>query len=257
METNGLADSSQLVQTFWLDEGVGSRVQLHQTIAVVDTLNFRKHADSQEVPKDEDEQNAHPENELLLRQLVHADKILLNKVDLLEQQCQKDQKPLAEEIQHVKQCIAHVNKHALLKETTYAKADLQFLITKDKEVGQLEKSMVKSSHALSHAIIDSIKSVYVALEDQGKALPLDKDKLEFFIGELLWEGPTTRNLQIMRCKGTFVDKSTGTAYILQGVEDLFEFREVKEEPRCSFLFVGKGDINGEAIKKEIIERCCT
>ena len=26
IETNGLADSSQLVQTFWLDEGVGSRV---------------------------------------------------------------------------------------------------------------------------------------------------------------------------------------------------------------------------------------
>ena len=26
VETNGLADSSQLVQTFWLDEGVGSRV---------------------------------------------------------------------------------------------------------------------------------------------------------------------------------------------------------------------------------------
>ena len=26
VETNGLADSSQLVQTFWLDEGVGSKV---------------------------------------------------------------------------------------------------------------------------------------------------------------------------------------------------------------------------------------
>ena len=26
VEANGLADSSQLVQTFWLDEGVGSKV---------------------------------------------------------------------------------------------------------------------------------------------------------------------------------------------------------------------------------------
>ena len=67
VETNGLADSSQLVQTFWLDDQVGSRVQLHQTIALVDSLNFRKHAESKEVPKDEDQMNEHPENELLLR----------------------------------------------------------------------------------------------------------------------------------------------------------------------------------------------
>ena len=29
IETNGLADSSQLVQTFWLDDGMCSKVQLH------------------------------------------------------------------------------------------------------------------------------------------------------------------------------------------------------------------------------------
>ena len=90
IETNGLADSSQLVQTFWLDEGVGSKVQLHQTISVIDTLNFQKHVSSVEVLKDEDDQNTHPENELLLRQLVHADKILLNKVDLLQKKCEEE-----------------------------------------------------------------------------------------------------------------------------------------------------------------------
>lgn len=84
IETNGLADSSQLVQTFWLDEGVGSRVMLHQTITMIDTVNFSAHCDSKEILKDEDDQNTHPENELLLRQIVHADRILLNKIDLLE-----------------------------------------------------------------------------------------------------------------------------------------------------------------------------
>ena len=29
VETNGLADTSELVETFWLDEGVGSHVQLY------------------------------------------------------------------------------------------------------------------------------------------------------------------------------------------------------------------------------------
>ncbi len=55
VETNGLADSSQLVQTFWLDEGVGSKVQLHQTITVIDAVHFGKHVDTVTVPKDEDE----------------------------------------------------------------------------------------------------------------------------------------------------------------------------------------------------------
>ena len=35
------------------------------------------------MPDDDDKTNTIPENELLLRQLVHADKILLNKVDLV------------------------------------------------------------------------------------------------------------------------------------------------------------------------------
>lgn len=52
---------------------------------MIDTVNFGKHVDSVAVPKDEDQENTHPENELLLRQLVHADKVLLNKVDLLDQ----------------------------------------------------------------------------------------------------------------------------------------------------------------------------
>jgi len=40
VETNGLADPSLLVQTFWLDEGVGSKVQLHQCVALIDAKSF-------------------------------------------------------------------------------------------------------------------------------------------------------------------------------------------------------------------------
>mmetsp|Transcript_7009 Transcript_7009/g.11771 ORF Transcript_7009/g.11771 Transcript_7009/m.11771 type:complete len:137 (+) Transcript_7009:150-560(+) len=83
VETNGLADSSQLIQSFWLDEGLCSKVRLHQAISVVDTLTFSKKLESELVVEDKDRQNSLPENELLLRQLLHADKILLNKVDLL------------------------------------------------------------------------------------------------------------------------------------------------------------------------------
>ena len=48
----------------------------------------------------------------------------------------------------------------------------------------------------------------------------------------------------MRCKGIFTDSITGKDFMLQGVEDLFEFREVvgeeTEKKQATFLFVVKG-----------------
>jgi len=61
----------------------------------------------------------HPENELLLRQLVYADKILINKVDLLEKQGQ----PGA--IDFIETCIRKVNADAHIEQCSYAQVDLE------------------------------------------------------------------------------------------------------------------------------------
>ena len=68
---------------------------------------------------------------------------------------------------------------------------------------------------------------------------------------------------MMRYKGCFIDKETKKLNIMQGVEDLFEFREIDdagtEESSSSatsqFLFVGRGDISADEISKLIIEKC--
>jgi G3E family GTPase len=73
-----------------------------------------------------------------------------------------------------------VNKHAEIVESIYAKAPLEFLISKGEKP---ELVPIESSHALSHKIIDNIKSVYIEIDQA-----LDRAKMEFFIGELLWEG---------------------------------------------------------------------
>jgi hypothetical protein len=73
--------------------------------------------------------------------------------------------------------------------------------------------------------------------------------LERFLGELLWEKP--HDIQIMRCKGSLVslnEHSVPTEYILQGVDDLFEFREMSEASAVEgvykhrLLFIGRGII---------------
>lgn len=158
-------------------------------------------------------------NELLLRQLVHADKILINKVDQLKQESK------AQVLEDIHSSIKHVNKHALIQETTYAQASLEFLLDKaqDSGVQQELRLALKDNHKLSHRIMDEIKSVYIKIDEQ---MQLDKDKLENYIGTLLWEGPSTLNIQVMRCKGIFTEAQSGKPYMLQGVEDLFEFREV-------------------------------
>ena len=78
IETNGLADPCQLVQTFWLDDYLMSKVSFHSCICLVDCSNFLQKLSEAETKEKAD----FPENELLVRQLVYADKLLLNKCDL-------------------------------------------------------------------------------------------------------------------------------------------------------------------------------
>jgi hypothetical protein len=56
---------------------------------------------------------------------------------------------------------------------------------------------------------------------------LDRSKFEPLMGQYLWE--PENELQIMRCKGKFSainDEGKPSLFILQGVGDVFEFREV-------------------------------
>ena len=63
-----------------------------------------------------------PENELLTRQLIYADKILINKTDLLEEASRE------ESIQYVRDCVTRVNSAANITVTQYSKVDLDYLI---------------------------------------------------------------------------------------------------------------------------------
>ena len=77
---------------------------------------------------------------------MHADKILLNKVDLL--------KDATDDLAHIRSCISHVNKHAKLQETSYAKADLDFLLEKHSQ--SISPVAVADDHALSHEVMKQI-----------------------------------------------------------------------------------------------------
>ena len=74
VELNGLADPSQIIHTFWVDDGQGSLIELHQVVALVDAKSFAKKLESTTILSQADsgaltdkEDSKFPENELLLR----------------------------------------------------------------------------------------------------------------------------------------------------------------------------------------------
>jgi G3E family GTPase len=67
-------------------------------------------------------ENSFPENELLVRQLIYADRILINKIDLVPE----PERSLM--IEFMRECIEKVNPNAVINQTTYSKVDLNALI---------------------------------------------------------------------------------------------------------------------------------
>ena len=101
------------MQTFWLDDGLQSKVLLHSCVCLIDAKEFEIKLESTKM-KDatlEDTTTADsnfPENELLLRQLIFADRILINKTDQLP--ADEEQKQTA--LDNIMKAIARVNTQA-------------------------------------------------------------------------------------------------------------------------------------------------
>ena len=74
IETTGLADPAPVAQTFFVDERVTNRYKLDGIITVVDAKHI--------IPRIEEEKPEDVENEAV-EQLAFADRILLNKIDLV------------------------------------------------------------------------------------------------------------------------------------------------------------------------------
>ncbi|TNV72799.1 hypothetical protein FGO68_gene12030 [Halteria grandinella] len=262
VEMNGLADPSQIVQTFWVDDGLGSMVILHQTIALVDVGSFgRKLASTKVIEAVEstkglgsgvyfEEQASgkeYSERDLLLRQLVYADKILLNKIDLIPSST------FEQTLSEVRDLITQVNPTAELRESTYSQADLDFLIDKsDTAIKPSPPPHTHShdcSHSCTHIHLPDIQSIFL---DFGASL-FDLQQLERCLGELLWEQPNSMGATIMRCKGT-LNANDGQSYMLQGVEEVFEVKRVDGvSTNSKLLFIGRG-IDREALFK-VLQSC--
>ena len=224
IETTGLADPAPVAQTFFIDESVASLCQLDGIITVVDTKHIMQHL--------REEKPEGVENESV-EQVAFADRILLNKTDLVS----------AEELNNVKAEITKINNRVEMIECQHSKVDPKKLIgikafdlqrCLDIEPSFLDDE--EHSHAHSHVHDHSVSSIGFKFSD----CDLSLGQLQEFIRSLM----INQGKDLYRYKGVISVKGMDKRFVFQGVHMLFggDFTEPwkKDEVRESrFIFIGK------------------
>tara|TARA_Y100000589_G_C27193491_1_gene645773 strand:+ start:3558 stop:4745 length:1188 start_codon:yes stop_codon:yes gene_type:complete len=234
IETTGLADPAPVAQTFFADERVAENYNLDGIITVVDAKHIIQHLD--------DEKPEGIENESV-EQLAFADRIMLNKIDLVNDQ----------EMAHVESRIKSINGFAPIFHTQNSIIDPKELIN----IGafDLEKTLEMDPEFLDteaeHEHDDRVTSTSMKFEGE-----LNVNKLERYIGKLMREDGEN----LFRYKGVLAVKGIDEKYVFQGVHMLFggDFsRDIGlwkegETRECRFVFIGK-DLDHDALQKGLLE----
>jgi len=233
IETTGLADPAPVAQTFFVEEDVARSYHLDSIVTVVDAKHCLQHL-NEEKPEG-------VENECV-EQIAFADRILLNKCDLVNE----------EQLDEVQKAIKAINKHADVVPTKYSKVDPMKLLNVGAfdvdRVVKMDPEFLNTDGDHQHDL--SVSSVSVRFEGE-----LNYTQLSSWIRGLM----KTKANDLFRYKGVFAVSGTNMKYVFQGVHMLFSGRlepdhkwkedEVRE---CRFVFIGR-DLNKDELEKGVME----
>ena len=233
IETTGLADPAPVAQTFFVDERVTERYRLDGIVTVVDAKHIIQHLDEEKPEGIENES---------VEQLAFADRIMLNKIDLV------DEDGLAE----VESRIKSINAFAPITRTQNSIIDPNELIN----IGafDLDRTLEMDPEFLDteaeHEHDDRVTSTSYRFVGE-----LNANRLKAWIGKLMRE----QGEDLFRYKGVLAVKGMDAKFVFQGVHMLFggEFSEEiglwkeGEERECRFVFIGR-DLDPEALQQGLM-----
>ena len=234
IETTGLADPAPVAQTFFVDDKVVERYRLDGIITVVDAKHIIQHLDDE---KPEDIENESVE------QLAFADRIMLNKIDLVDE----------DGLKIVETRIKSINNHAPIFRTENSLIDPKELIN----IGSfdLDRTLEMDPEFLDtdaeHEHDQRVTSTSARFEGD-----LNVNKLERWIGTLMRD----KGEDLFRYKGVLSVKGMDEKFVFQGVHMLFSGDYSKEiglwkegETReCRFVFIGR-DLDHKALQDGLME----
>ena len=234
IETTGLADPAPVAQTFFVDDKVVERYKLDGIITVVDAKHIIQHVDEEKPDGVENES---------VEQLAFADRIMLNKIDLVSE----------EELQDVEKKIKSINGFAPIFRTENSLINPKELIGIGsfdlKRTLEMDPEFLDTDAEHEHdQRVTSTSSKFIG--------ELNVNKLEKWVGNLL----RTKAQDLFRYKGVLAVKGTDEKYVFQGVHMLFAGNFSKdiglwkddEERECRFVFIGR-DLDHEALQEGLME----
>eukprot|EP00943_MAST-04B_sp_MAST-4B-sp1_P003072 g3072.t1 len=235
IETTGLADPAPVAQTFFVDDKVASRYKLDGIITVVDAKHIIQHV--------EEEKPEGVENEAV-EQLAFADRILLNKTDLVT---------AAGELDKIEKKIKSINAFAPIFRTknsiihpkellNIGSFDLKRTLEMDPEFLAID---AEHQHDLS---VSSTSSKFEGA--------LNVNKLQKWIQVLI----QSKANDLFRYKGVLAVKGMDLKFVFQGVHMLFSggfSKEVApwkpgEKRECRFVFIGR-DLDHKALEDGFLD----
>ena len=234
IETTGLADPAPVAQTFFVDDNIVERYKLDGIITVVDAKHITQHIDEEKPEGVENES---------VEQLAFADRIMLNKIDLVSE----------EELGEVENRIKSINRFAPMYHTENSIIDPKELIN----IGSfdLERTLDMDPEFLDtdaeHEHDERVTSTSSKFEGA-----LNVNKLERWIGDLM----QNKGEDLFRYKGVLAVEGMDQKFVFQGVHMLFgggfssEVAPWKDEEarECRFVFIGR-DLDHEALQSGLME----
>jgi len=226
IETTGLADPAPVAQTFFADDFVQQHMRLDGILTLVDAKHVIQHLD--------EEKPEGVENEAV-EQIAFADRILLNKCDLVESE---------QDLVEVEKRIKAINEKVPIKRTTNSEVEMDFILgikgfSLDKII-EMDDAFLEDSHDHQH---DSRVSS-VGIDVEGEVV---QQKLNDWISWLLKEKGT----DLFRSKGVLAVKGMKQKFVFQAIHMLFANSmegawAPDETRRCKMVFIGK-NLNREEL----------
>lgn len=261
IETTGLANPAPIIQTFYAEDQIFNDVKLDGVVTLVDAKHARLHLD---------EVKAEGVVNEAVEQIAYADRIIVNKTDLVGES----------DIASLVQRIRNINGMAQLKRTEFGKVNLDYVLG----IGGFDLERIESAidaeaekedhdhhhdhhdhhhhhhhhdeehdhkhehhdghHSHDHVHDPGVSSVSIVCEGN-----LDLEKANMWLGTLLLD----RSEDIYRMKGLLSVQGMDERFVFQGVHDIFQGSPDRlwgpNEPRTNkIVFIGK-NLDAQELEK--------
>jgi G3E family GTPase len=218
LETSGLADPMPVAQAFFVDDPILEEVGLDAIVSIVDAAHIEVHLD--EVRHD-------GINSQAVDQIVCADRVIINKVDLVDD----------ETVARIRERVGALNQVCAIETSSHAEVDLDGILG-------IRAFDISQRAASNPAFLDShyVHSHDPDVDTHSVRIPgeLDADAVDRVASSIADDfGP-----DLLRWKGVLALAGNPNRVALQGVHRMFEMHDLGAWPGdhrdSRIVFIGKG-----------------